>query len=105
MKVTNPLSEDQKANGLIPLTIKFREVMLVHPDIVNDKQWDLSQPKVKGKSYNVISLSWENDIVPTTSLSSFEEEGFALAVQLATSQPVGTRSKKWYLRQYDQTPE
>jgi len=57
MKVTNPLSEDQKANGLIPLTIKFREVMLVHPDIVNDKQWDLSQPKVKGKSCNVISLS------------------------------------------------
>ena len=45
MKVINPLSEDQEGKGLITLTTKSREVMWVHPDIVNDKQWDLSQPK------------------------------------------------------------
>jgi len=53
--------------------------MWVQSDIVNHKQWDLSQPKVKGKSYNVISLSQEDDIALTTSLSSSEEEGFNLA--------------------------
>jgi len=45
MKVINPLSEDQEGKGLITLTTKSREVMWVHLDIVNDKQWDLSQPK------------------------------------------------------------
>jgi len=55
--VTYPLSEEQKANGLILLTTKSEEVMLVHSDIINDKQSDSSQPKVKDKSCNVISLS------------------------------------------------
>jgi len=57
----------------------------VHPDIVNDEQWELSQPKLKGKSCNVISLAEEDDKVTTTSLSSSGEEEFVLAVQPATS--------------------
>jgi len=56
MKVTNPLAEEQKAKGLIPLTTKSREIMWVHPNIVNDKQWDSTQPKLKDKSCNVVSL-------------------------------------------------
>ena len=39
------------------------------------------------------------------SLSDSEEEKFALAVQLATSQPIGTWSGKQYLWQYDQIPD
>ena len=58
--------------------------------------------QAQGQILHVISLSQEDDIALTTSLSN-SEEGFALAVQPATSQPVGTRSEKWYLRQYDQT--
>jgi len=101
MEVIVPLSKDQKAHGLIPLTTKYGEVMWVHSDIVNYKQWDLSQPKVKDKSCNVISLSQENKVTPVTSLSCSEEEGFALGAQPTILQPVGSQSKKWYLRLYD----
>ena len=38
IEVTNPLSEDQKAKGLIPLITKSRKVMWVLSDIVNNKQ-------------------------------------------------------------------
>jgi len=53
--------------------------MQVHPDIVNDKEWDSSQPKLKGQSYNVISLSHEDDTTTIASLSSSEKEKIALA--------------------------
>ena len=77
--------------------------MTVHPDIVNEKQWDSGQPKCK--SCNVISLTQEDDTTTVASLSSSEEEKFALVAQPATSQPVGTWSERRYLRQYDQTPD
>ena len=63
-------------------------------DIVNDKQWDSSQPTIKGKSCNIISLAHEDDIIPTTSLSSSKEKDFALAAQPAISQSVDNRSGK-----------
>ena len=53
-----------KAEGQGPhfVTTKFGKIMWVHSDIVNDKQWDSSQSKLKGKSYNVISLSQEDNM-------------------------------------------
>jgi len=46
-----------------------------------------------------------DDIAIVAFLSSSQEEKSAFAAQPATSQPVGTRSDKQYLRQYDQTPD
>jgi len=57
IEVINPLAEKQEAKGLISLMTKSSEIMWADPDIFNDKQWDSSQPKLKGKSYNVISLT------------------------------------------------
>ena len=45
-EVTNSLAEEQKAKGLILLTIKSGEIMSVHSNIVNDKQLDSSRPKL-----------------------------------------------------------
>ena len=73
--------------------------MLVHTDIVKDEQWESSQPKLKGKSCNVIFLAVDDDDIATVaSLCSSEEEKFTFAAQPATSQPVGTRYGKQYLR-------
>ena len=44
-------------------------------------------------------------MVTLVSLSSSEEEKFFFAPQITTSQPVGTRSGKQHLRQYDHTPD
>jgi len=41
MEVTNLLAKKQKAKSLILLMTKSGEIIWVHPDIVNDKQWDL----------------------------------------------------------------
>jgi len=35
--------------------------MWVHPDIVKDEQWESSQPKLKDKSCNIISLAVDDD--------------------------------------------
>jgi len=73
---------------------KFREIMWVHPDIINDEQWESCKPKLKDKSCNVVSLATDDDAVIIASLSDSEEEKLVLAAQPATSQPEGTRSRK-----------
>ena len=98
------LAEKQKAKGLIPLATKSGEIMLVHPGIVIDKQWESSQFKLKGKTCNVISLAQDDDLVMVVSLNSSEEK-FAFMAQPTTSQPIGTWSEKQYLRQYNQIPD
>ena len=50
LDVINPMAEKQKAKGLIPITTKYGEIMWVHPDIIQDEQWETSKPKLKGKS-------------------------------------------------------
>jgi len=59
---------------------------------------------LKDKSCNAISLATDDDSVTIASLSDSDREKLALATQPATSQPVGTRSGKQYLRQYNQIP-
>jgi len=105
LEFINPLTEKQEAKGLISLTTKSGEIMWVHLDIVKDEQWESSQPKLKGKSCNVISLAQDDDKATVASFSSSEEEKFVFAAQPATSQPVGTGSSKQYLWQYNQTPD
>ena len=61
LEVINPLAKDQEAKGLIQLTTKSEKIMWVHPDIVKDEQWESSQPKLKDKSCNIISLAVDDD--------------------------------------------
>jgi len=86
------------------MATKSGEIMWVHPDIINAEQMEFSKPKLKDKLCNTISLATDDDTVTIASLSDSEEEKLALAARPATSQPVGTRSEKLYLCQYDQTP-
>ena len=79
------------------------EIMCFYPDIVKDEQWKTN--KHKGKSCNTIPLAVDDDSMTIASLSYSEGEKSALAAHPSTSQPVGTRSGKQYLRQYDQTPD
>jgi len=58
----------------------------------------------KGKLGNVVSLAID-DSVNVISLSDLEGEKLALTTHLTISQPLGTRSSKQYLRQYDQIPD
>ena len=72
--------------------------MWVYPDIVNNEQWDSIRLKLKGKTYNVISLARDDDNVMVASLSDSKEEKFTFAALSITSQSVGIRSSKQYLR-------
>jgi len=47
LDVVNPIAEKQKAKGLFLMMIKSEEIMWVHPDIVEDEQWESSKPKLK----------------------------------------------------------
>jgi len=105
LEIINPMAETLKSKGLIPMTIGSGEIMWLHSDIVQDEQWETSKPKLKDKSSNTVFLITDDNSVTVTSLNDSEEEKLALTTQLTTSLPVGTRSSKQYLQQYDQTPE
>jgi len=77
LEVINPLAKKREAKGLIPLTTKFGEIMWVRPHIVKDDQWEPSQPKLKGNSYNIISLAQDDDTTMVAFVSSSEEKKFA----------------------------
>jgi len=98
LDIISQIAEVQKDKGLIRMAIKFREIMWVHPDIVNDEQWEFSKPKLKGKSCNIVSLATDDDVVTISSLNDSKKEKLVLAAQPATSQPVSIRSEKSYLR-------
>ena len=38
LDVVNPMTEKQKAKGLIPITTKSGEIMWAHPDFIKDEQ-------------------------------------------------------------------
>jgi len=101
--VINPMAEQQKSKGLIPITTESREIMWVYSDIIKNEQSETNKPKEK--SCNAISLAADDDSVTVASLSDSEGEKLALAAEPSTLQSVGTRSGKQYLRQYDQTPD
>ena len=45
------------------MTTESGEIMWVHPDIVKDEQLEVKSPKLKGKTYNVVSLTADDDSV------------------------------------------
>ena len=47
LDIINPMAEKQKAKGLISMTIGSGKIMWVHPDIVQDEQWETSKPNSK----------------------------------------------------------
>ena len=98
MEINNPSAKQQEAKGLVPLTLKTGEIMWVHPDLAQDKQWDSKKSKSKGKSYNVFSVLPDDDNVTTTSLSDSENERHAFIAQADVPQPTGTQSGKLYLK-------
>ena len=61
------------------------------PEIVKDEQWESNNPKLKGKSCNVVSLTTVDNVMTLASFSNSKEEKLVL----------GTRSEKQYLRQYN----
>jgi len=63
LDIINSMAKKQEAKGLISMTIKSGEIMWVHPDIVKDEQWESSKPKLKGKSFNVVSPAADDDTV------------------------------------------
>jgi len=62
------------------MTIKSREIMWVHPDLAKDEQCDSKEPKLKVKSYNVISIFSDDDNITITSLSDFKDENHTLTI-------------------------
>jgi len=79
LDIISPMVKVQKAKGLIPMATKSGEIIWVHPDIINDEQWEFSKPKLKGKSCNTVSLTKGDDDVTIASLSNSQEENHALA--------------------------
>jgi len=90
--------ETQEMKGLIPLTLVTGEIMWVHPDLVQDKQWASKKSKSKGKSCNVISILLDDGNLTLASLSDSEGEKHACTTQANVPQPIGTRSGKSYIK-------
>jgi len=98
-------AKTQKNKGLVPLTLETGEIMWIHPDLVQDEQWDSKKSKSKGKSCNVISILPDDGNLTAASLSDSEGEKHACTTQADVPQPTGTRSEKSYLKQYEKATD
>ena len=94
LKVKHSSAKTQEDKGLVPLTLKTWEIMWIHPDLTQDKQWDSKKSKSKDKSCNIISVLPDDDNITTASLSDSESERHACITQADVPQPTGTRSEK-----------
>ena len=79
--------------------------MWIHPDLVQDKQWDSKKSNSKGKSCNVIFILPDDGNLTSASLSDSEGEKPACTTQADVPQPTGTRSGKSYLKQYEKATD
>jgi len=84
MEINNPSAKQQEAKGLVPLTLKIGEIMWVHSDLAEDKQWDSKKFKSKGKSCNVVSILPDDDNITIASLSDSENERHIVTAQADT---------------------
>ena len=98
LEVKHPSAKTQENKGLVLLTLETGEIMWIHPDLVQDKQWDSKKSKSKGKSCNVVSILSDDDNLTSASLSDSEGEKHACTTQADVPQPTGTRSKKIILK-------
>ena len=97
LEVKHPSTKTQESKGLVPLTLETGEIMWIHPNLAQDKQWDSKKSKSKGKSCNVISILPDDGNLTSASLSDSEGEKHACTAQANVSQLTGTRSGKSYL--------
>jgi len=81
LEIRHPVTKIQGNKGLVPLTLETGEVMWIHPDLVQDVQWDSKRSKSKGKSCNVISVLPDDDNLMSASLSDSEGEKHACTTQ------------------------
>ena len=72
LEVKHPAAKTQDNRGLVPLTLETEEIIWIHPDLVQDEQWDSKKSKSKGKSCNVILPDDDN---PTAALLSDSDRG------------------------------
>jgi len=79
--------------------------MWVHPDLVQDEQWASKKSKSKGKSCNVISILPDDGNLTSASLSDSERKKHACTTQANVPQPMGTQSRKSYLKQYERVTD
>ena len=81
LEINDPSAKYQEIKGLVPLTLKMGEIMWIHPDLAQDKQWDSKKSKSKGKSCNVISILLDDVNLTSASLSDSEGEKHACTTQ------------------------
>ena len=72
------------------MTMKSGEITWLHLDLIKDEQWDSKEPKLKGKSCNVVSILPDDDNITIASLYDSEDEKHVLAALDAEPQPIGT---------------
>jgi len=79
--------------------------MWIHPDLVQDEQWDSKKFKSKDKSCNVVSILSDDGNLTSAFLRDSEGEKHACTTQADVPQPTSTRSRKSYLRQYEKATD
>jgi len=105
LEVKHPAAKTQDNRGLVPLTLETGKIIWIHPDLVQDEQWDSKKSKSNGKSCNVISILPDDDNLTSASLSDSEGEKHACTTQDDVPQPTSTRSGKSYLKQYEKATD
>ena len=78
LEVEHPPAKTQDNKGLVPLTLETGEIMWIHPDLVQDEQWDSKKSKSKDKSCNVISIRPDDSNLTSTSLSDSDRGRISL---------------------------
>ena len=58
LDVVNPMTEKQKAKGLVPITTKSGEVRWVHPDIIKMRNGNPASPSSMASHVTLSPLQW-----------------------------------------------
>ena len=98
LEVKHSSAKTQESKGLVPLTLETGKIMWIHPDLVQDEQWDAKKSKSRGKYCNVISILPDDGNLTSASLSDSEGEKHACTGQADVPQSTGTRSEKSYVK-------
>jgi len=93
LKVKHPLAKTQENKGLVPLTLETGKIMWIHPDLVQDEQWNSKKSKSKGKSCKVVSILPDDGNLTLASLGDSKGEKHTCTTQADVPQPIGTRFK------------
>ena len=78
LEVKHPSVKTQENKGLIPLTLETGEIIWIHPNLVQDEQWDSKKSK---SNCNVISILPDDGNLTSASLIDSEGEKHACTTQ------------------------